>query len=94
MIGIYFAYHPDNGISTYETEGEAKSDAKAWLEEYRDEAHGDFGWDECAGQICWGRIHAQAKQFKTGDVAMIDGDMCECIDYEFDYTYSGEVDCG
>lgn len=86
MNAKYFAFHPEDGISTYETEEEAKTEAESWLEQYRDEAADDWGWDECAGQICWGAIHAKAKQFETGDVVMVDDKMVKVVDYEFDYS--------
>lgn len=79
MTKRYFAYDPDTGFETFETEQEAINFANDVIDDYRDNA-GD-GWDEIVGQVCWGEIK-QVALMTDKQPAPKGGDFDYTCDYE------------
>ncbi|MGL5480363.1 MAG: hypothetical protein ACRDC7_00605 [Aeromonas veronii] len=59
MMKRYFAYDPDSGFETFDTEQEAIDFANGVIDDYRDAA--DEGWDEMVEQVCWGEVKQVAR---------------------------------
>jgi len=58
---MYFVYDPEDGISFFETEKEAKDEAHATFEHYIDDASSD-GWHENTEDLCWGKVYESVHQ--------------------------------
>lgn len=69
----YFAYCPDAGFETFETEQEAINFAEEAINDFRD--HADEGWDENVANVCWGKLeqHTTIVETKTVEEAEAEG---------------------
>lgn len=72
----FFSYDPQgNGIQFHDTAEEAEKAAEDALDVYREDAS-DNGWDENAGDICWGEVRQVAvpSQIPAEEGATFDGE--------------------
>ena len=72
----FFSHDPQgHGIQFHDTAEEAKKEAEAALEAYREDAS-DNGWDESAAEVCWGEVRqvAVASQVPAEEGATFEGE--------------------
>lgn len=76
----FFAYDDETGFDTYDTAAEAKAAAEQSLQGYRDDA--GEGWDEIAGNVCWGEIKQGSQLIDLGEKIEFDGELMDSVDYQ------------
>lgn len=82
MTDKYFAFDSETGFDTFATAEEAQLAAEQSIQEYRDYA--SEGWDELAGNVCWGKITQQSTMYGTGQTIEFEGEEMECVDYKLE----------
>lgn len=78
----YFAYNQEYGFETFETLVGAEKWANDILVEERGEAA--EGWNEdILDNMCFGEISKMVEQVGTDKKIRFDGELVECVDYQF-----------